>query len=133
MVAALSCGDVAAYNRFVIAHQAELQQSDAALLAFFVRENAEAGEADYHAFKTKAANVSSLESARDRGAYCAEAGRLFGVAYDAYGATLAWFVSSQWRGTGEVLQASCTADSRRGESPVPASPVEPSLGSSSTE
>ena len=137
MVAALSCGEVASYNRFVLSHQTELQQSDAALMAFFVRENAEGGEADYHAFKTKAANVSSLASARDNGAYCANAGRLFTAAFDPYGANLASFVSSQWQATGEVIDASCTADatparlssvpSRSYGQAVPPAPVEPSL------
>jgi hypothetical protein len=137
MVAALSCGDISPYNHFVLSHQAELQQADAALLAFFVRENAEAGQDDYHAFKTKAANVSSLASARDNGAYCANAARLFQAAFEPYGANLAWFVSSQWQTTNEVIRASCTVDeaaarisatpSRSYGGPVPPSPVEPSL------
>jgi hypothetical protein len=133
MVAALSCGDVALYNRFVLSHQVELQQADASLMAFFVRENAEGGQEDYHAFKTKAANVSSLESARNRAGYCANAERLFAAALDPAGANLAWFVSSQWSATGEVIQATCTADSSQVASgmpegiqtSVPASPVEP--------
>jgi hypothetical protein len=134
MVAAYSCGDVAAYNRFVLSHRTELQQADADLMRFFVRENAEAGEANYHTFKTKAANVSSLASARDTGAYCSNARRLFAAALDPYGAGLAWFVSSQWRSTGEVISASCTAGdtnawpaARPFEPPVASDPVEPSL------
>jgi hypothetical protein len=137
MVAALTCNDVAPYNRFVLSHQTELQQADAALMAFFVRENPQGGEADYHAFKTKAANVSSLASARDAGGYCANAARLFAAALGPYGANLAWFVSSQWQTTGEVIDASCTADatparlsgvsSRSYGEPVPPGPVEPSL------
>src|ERR1700733_6830301 len=107
MVAALSCGQIASYNRFVLSHQADLQQADAALMAFFVRQKAEGGEADYHAFKTKAANVSSLASARNQDAYCANAQRLFAAALDPNGANLAWFVSSQWQTTGEVINASC--------------------------
>ena len=35
MVAALTCHDVAAYNRFVISHQGALQVSDKALMDFF--------------------------------------------------------------------------------------------------
>jgi hypothetical protein len=141
MVAALSCGDVALYNRFVVSHQAELQQADAALMSFFVRENAEGGQEDYHAFKTKAANISSLESARNRGGYCANAERLFAAALDPAGANLAWFVSSQWGNTGEVIQATCTADTSQMaagavghlETPMPASPVEPSLANGTPE
>src|SRR5438105_6511695 len=55
MVAAFSCGDITRYNQFVLSHRGDLQKSDAALLAFFVRENGESGTADYHSFKTKAA------------------------------------------------------------------------------
>jgi len=141
MVAALSCNDVALYNRFVLSHQSELQRADAALMAFFVRENAEGGQEDYHAFKTKAANVSSLESARNRSGYCANAERLFAAALDPAGANLAWFVSSQWGNTEEVIQAACTADANqvaagtpgRIRTPVPASPVEPSLANGTPE
>jgi hypothetical protein len=141
MVAALSCNDVASYNRFVLSHQAELQQADAELMSFFVRENAEGGQEDYHAFKTRAANVSSLQSARNRGGYCANADRLFAAALDPSGANLAWFVSSQWGNTGEVIQASCTADASqmasgpagRMETSVPASPIEPSVANGTPE
>jgi len=140
MVAALSCNDIALYNRFVLSHQAELQRADAALLAFFERENAEGGQDGYHAFKTKAANVSSLESARDRSGYCANAERLFAAALDPYGANLAWFVSSHWHATNEYLRATCTADnapanmsasisqSYQGPLPAPASGPDPAAG-----
>ncbi|MGD0190965.1 MAG: hypothetical protein ABSD74_09515 [Rhizomicrobium sp.] len=146
MVAAFSCNDVALYNRFVLSHQRELQDSDAALLAFFVRENAEGGTEDYHAFKTRAANVSALESARDQTGYCARALQLFNVALDPGGANLSWFVSSQWRATGEFINATCTADTDPTAAvqtqasapsgfapPVPPSPVEPSLANGTAD
>jgi hypothetical protein len=80
MVAALQCHEANAYNRFVIAYRPELQDSDAALKAFFVRRGGEHGEAGYDTFKTKAANLSALEQARDAGAFCADAHALFGAA-----------------------------------------------------
>jgi hypothetical protein len=80
MVAALQCHEASAYNRFVIAYRPELQDSDAALKAFFVRRGGEHGEAGYDTFKTKAANLSALEQARDTSAFCADAHALFGAA-----------------------------------------------------
>jgi hypothetical protein len=80
MVAALQCHESGAYNRFVIAYRPELQDSDAALKAFFVRRGGEHGEAGYDTFKTKAANLSALEQARDTHAFCADAHALFEAA-----------------------------------------------------
>lgn len=77
MVAALQCREAAAYNRFVVAYRGELQSSDAALKAFFVRRGGEHGESGYDTFKTKAANLSALEQARDAKAFCADARALF--------------------------------------------------------
>ena len=65
MVAAFACHDAAAYNRFVISHRRELQESDRALMSFFVRQNAQKGNDDYNAYKTGLANASSLHSVRD--------------------------------------------------------------------
>ena len=53
MVAAFTCGDTDGYNRFVLAYQPELQQSDANLLAYFQRTGS---TADYHSYKTSLAN-----------------------------------------------------------------------------
>lgn len=135
MVAALSCGDASLYNGFVLSHRAELQRADAMLMAFFVRDNGERGEADYHAFKTKAANVSALESAHDSAGYCANAERLFAAALN--GTDLATFVSTEWQQTGEVLRARCTADAGGTNAvrspgfgaPVAQGPEEPRLAS----
>jgi hypothetical protein len=80
MVAALQCHEAGAYNRFVINYRGELQSSDAALKAFFVRRGGEHGEAGYDTFKTKAANLSALEQARDAQSFCADAHALFGAA-----------------------------------------------------
>jgi hypothetical protein len=81
MVAALQCHETAAYNRFVIGYQGELQTSDAILKSFFVRRGGEHGEAGYDTFKTKAANLSALEQARNGQAFCADAHALFAAAF----------------------------------------------------
>jgi hypothetical protein len=80
MVAALQCHETAAYNRFVMSYRTELQASDAALKNFFIKRGGEHGEAGYDTFKTKAANLSGLEQARDAGAFCADAHALFAAA-----------------------------------------------------
>ena len=77
MVAALQCHESGAYNRFVNTYRPELQSSDATLKTFFVRRGGEHGEAGYDTFKTKAANLSALEQARNGGAFCADAHVLF--------------------------------------------------------
>jgi hypothetical protein len=81
MVAALQCRETKAYNRFVTTYRGELQASDATLKSFFVRRGGEHGEAGYDSFKTKAANLSALEQARNAGAFCAEARALFAAAF----------------------------------------------------
>ncbi|MDB5733545.1 MAG: hypothetical protein JWN16_182 [Alphaproteobacteria bacterium] len=80
MVAGFQCHEAGAYNRFVLGYRGELQASDAALKAFFVKRGGEHGEAGYDTFKTKAANLSGLEQARDTRAFCADAHALFAAA-----------------------------------------------------
>lgn len=63
MVAALTCNDIALYNRFVVSFRTQLQHSDRELEAYFRR--AGEGAAGYHAFKTHLANQSSLDSLHD--------------------------------------------------------------------
>src|SRR6478736_10011268 len=94
MVAALQCREAGAYNRFVNTYQPELQSSDASLKAFFVRRGGEHGEAGYDAFKTKAANLSALEQARNAGGFCADAHALFAAAF-AHQGSLMSFVESR--------------------------------------
>jgi hypothetical protein len=133
MVAALACNQASLYNDFVLSHRDELQKADAALLSFFERENGENGQSSYHEFKTKAANVSSLKSARDLGGYCAHAQSIFA---SAYGMNLAAFVINQWTAASELISASCTVDAQQAsaaspwpnEAPVPQAPTEPSMG-----
>jgi hypothetical protein len=94
MVAALQCHEAGAYNRFVLAYRPELQSSDATLKAFFVRRGGEHGEAGYDTFKTKAANLSALEQARDGRSFCADAHALFSATLENHG-TLASFVETR--------------------------------------
>lgn len=93
MVAALQCHETNAYNRFVTSYRGELQASDATLKSFFVRRGGEHGEAGYDTFKTKAANLSALEQARNAGAFCADARALFASAFANRG-TLLEFVEA---------------------------------------
>ena len=76
MVAALTCHDVEAYNRFVLTFRDDLQKSDAALLAFFQHRNAQSGTQDYQAYKTRLANGNALKSIRDDG-FCGRADAWF--------------------------------------------------------
>jgi hypothetical protein len=94
MVAGLTCHATQAYNRFVLAYQAELQKSDAELKAYFTRRGGERGEADYDTFKTKLANLASLSNTADAGAYCANARVSFDMAMRD-GQSLASYVASQ--------------------------------------
>jgi hypothetical protein len=93
MVAALQCHESGAYNRFVNTYRPELQSSDATLKTFFVRRGGEHGEAGYDTFKTKAANLSALEQARNGGAFCTDAHVLFQAAL-ANRSSLASFVDA---------------------------------------
>lgn len=95
MVAALSCDAVPQYNRFVTAYQKELQAADRNLQAFFRRLNPRTGTSDYHAYKTKLANGSSMSSIGDMRAFCEGAKTIFTSALDAGKQTLAAFMSTQ--------------------------------------
>jgi hypothetical protein len=105
MVAALSCDAVSLYNQFVLAYQKELQASDKALQQFFRRLNSKNGTADYHAYKTKMANGSSMTSIGDMAGYCATAKSSFDTALSAAKTTLTAFLATQ--GSTEESFASC--------------------------
>lgn len=81
MVAALTCHDVVAYNRFVISHQSELRNSDRALMNYFLRQNGHGGDDAYNAYKTVLANDSSLLSLHDS-RFCANAKATFELTLD---------------------------------------------------
>ena len=95
MVAALSCDAVQLYNKFVTSYQKELQASDRSLQNFFRRLNGRTGTEDYHAFKTRLANASSMQSIGDITGYCANAKQTFEAALDSANTKLAVFVSAQ--------------------------------------
>src|ERR1700733_12563218 len=90
MVAAFQCHESGAYNRFVNTYRPELQSSDAALKAFFVRRGGEHGEAGYDTFKTKAANLSALDQDRNAGAFCADAHALYAAAFAHQGSLMSF-------------------------------------------
>jgi hypothetical protein len=92
MVAALTCGEISRYNRFVTSYQPELQASDANLLAFF--QHSGRGAAGYHSFKTKLANEASLRSSHSPEGYCSAANAAFDDALDG-NKTLDIFVAAQ--------------------------------------
>jgi len=91
MVAGLTCGDIGAYNRFVLDYQPGLQKSDADLMAWF--RSRDGSEAGYDSYKTKLANLAAGKSGADTARYCASAARQFAAAA-AQGQTLENFVSS---------------------------------------
>lgn len=94
MVAALTCNDVDRFNEFQTSFNKELRRSDAALLHMFRRlYGGSRGEAEYHAFKTRLANDSSIRSIHDNPGYCRDAGMVFDAALIADKPTLASFVS----------------------------------------
>ena len=94
MVAALSCGESQSYNNFVRSYQTELQASDKNLQAYFRREYGKTGTADYHAYKTRLANSSSMAVINDMTGYCASAKASFETALGTKPA-LAVFISDQ--------------------------------------
>ena len=94
MVAALTCGESQSYNSFVRSYQAELQASDKNLQNYFRRVNGKTGTADYHAYKTRLANSSSMAVINDMTGYCASAKESFEQALSTKPA-LGIFISAQ--------------------------------------
>jgi hypothetical protein len=81
MVAALTCNEIARFNSFQTSFGSELRASDATLSKMFKRIfGAKQGEAEYHAFKTRLANDSSIRSIHDNVNYCRQAGALLTTA-----------------------------------------------------
>lgn len=122
MVAALSCDAAQLYNSFVRAYQKELQASDHALENFFRRLNGRTGTEDYHAFKTRLANASSMQSIGDITGYCASAKQIFSAALDAPKTSLTVFVSAQSTSADNAFSP-CqfrTASAADGEAEAPA-------------
>jgi hypothetical protein len=94
MVAALTCNEISNFNAFQTGYSAELRSSDATLERMFKRLFGPGrGEAEYHAFKTRLANNSSMRSIKNNPDYCREAGEVFAAALGPQRPTLANFVS----------------------------------------
>lgn len=93
MVAALTCHDVTSFNAFQTEYSKELRRSDWKLHRMFRRIFGSRGTSQYHAFKTRLANTSSMRSIRDNAAYCKEAQMVFAAALVPDKPTLANFVS----------------------------------------
>ncbi|MDE2477132.1 MAG: hypothetical protein KGO48_18905 [Alphaproteobacteria bacterium] len=77
MVAALTCHATPSYNKFVVSYQKDLQASDRQLENFFRRLHGKSGTEQYHAFKTRLANESSMASIHDFAGYCDSAQQMF--------------------------------------------------------
>src|SRR5271166_6023851 len=81
MVAALTCNQIEHFNAFQTNFGTELRRSDASLQHMFRRlYGGGPGDAEYHAFKTRLANNSSIRSIHDNVAYCHDAGVVFEAA-----------------------------------------------------
>ncbi len=94
MVAALTCNEISNFNAFQTGYSGELRASDATLERMFKRLfGGTRGEAEYHAFKTRLANNSSMRSIKDNPNYCHEASQVFAAALGSQRPTLADFVS----------------------------------------
>jgi len=95
MVAALSCDAAKLYNRFVSSYQKDLQASDRELQNFFRRLHGKNGTEEYHSFKTRLANASSMASIGDITGYCGSAKQMFDEALNAEKPTLAAFMANR--------------------------------------
>jgi len=96
MVAALTCNAVTLYNSFVTGYQKELQDSDHTLQKLFQRlRGGKKGTEDYHAYKTKLANGSSIKSIGNITQFCANAQAAFSTALGPAKSTLSSFVTAQ--------------------------------------
>jgi hypothetical protein len=94
MVAALYCHEVTRFNEFQTGYSRELRTSDGALLRMFQRlYGPRQGQSEYHSFKTRLANNSSIRSIHDNPEYCHEASQVFAAALGQDRPTLAGFVS----------------------------------------
>jgi len=95
MVAALTCNQIANFNAFQTGFGPELRSSDNSLQQMFRRlYGGGRGTAEYHAFKTRLANDSSIRSIRNNADYCHEAAQVFSQALAADKPSLGVFVAS---------------------------------------
>jgi hypothetical protein len=78
MVSALSCGELARYNRFVTDFRPQLVSDGKALQAYFKREHGSQAAAQTDKFVTRLANLASQRSSRDKNGFCAATKKLYG-------------------------------------------------------
>jgi len=123
MVAALSCDAAQLYNSFVSTYQKDLQASDRSLQSFFRRLNGKSGTEDYHAFKTRLANSSSMASIGDITGYCAGAKQLFDDALNSARSTLAAFVANRETAADTVFEQCPVLTAGNSGAPIPPSVV----------
>src|SRR5262245_22320121 len=77
MVSGLSCDALPRYNAFQTVFQMELRAQDRLLMQFMKRVGGAKGEAQYHAFKTRAANVAQLRYIHDPLGFCSNTAEAF--------------------------------------------------------
>lgn len=93
MVAALTCDQTSSFNAFQTTYSKDLRRSDHRLKYMFRRLFGSRGYAQYHAFKTRLANNSSIRSIKDNRSFCKEARIAFAAALSPETASLADFVA----------------------------------------
>lgn len=94
MVAALTCNEISNFNSFQTGYGRELRGSDSRLQKMFQRlYGFRQGESEYHAFKTRLANDSSIRSIHGNADFCHEARQVFAAALGSERPSLAAFVS----------------------------------------
>ena len=94
MVAALTCNDIADFNRFQRGYLQRLRQSDLRLQMFFRRIYGARGETRYYSFKTRLANDDSMLSIHNNPAYCEAANQAFAAMRAQNRTSLSEFVES---------------------------------------
>lgn len=94
MVAALTCNEIEHFNAFQTGFAPELRTWDARLMKMFQRLfGYRQGQGQYHAFKTRLANNSSMRSIHNNPDFCHEAAQFFAAALTSQRPTLEAFVS----------------------------------------
>jgi len=128
MVAALSCDAAQVYNRFVSTYQKDLQASDRELQNFFWRLHGKNGTEEYHSFKTRLANASSMASIGDITGYCASAKQAFDDALNAERTTLAAFMADRETAADKAFEPCPVLTARKAPSGNPVERVVPAQG-----
>lgn len=94
MVAALTCNQIENFNAFQTGYSRDLRSSDGTLQRMFQRlYGSRQGQSEYHAFKTRLANNSSIRSIHGNPEFCREARQVFAAALGTERPSLAAFVS----------------------------------------